>query len=336
MERIYSLFCLVGLTTAPLLAQPTINRANNQPFSGAEYGIEGRNSWTSEGPSGANVVYPFYTLISNGPRTYYVNDADITSSSAAIPAANMVTTDGGMDTLFWNYADDGLYQVGARTSLELLANYTDPILEVKYPCTFGTTWSDVTVANYNSPIGPVSRTGTITGTADAHGELSVSEVTYPSVLRVKVRRDLSETAALASARRITTNYYFFDETIAWPVVKLTVDSVSLNGGGYTVTRTAQWIGGPGGVGLNEFSEDQVSFEPYPNPTTGRVDLGIGQDQLRSVEVFTAAGQLVRTEVKTIGGTANAALDLSGLSPGVYHLKVNGSDGRSGSRRIVVQ
>ncbi|HOY27368.1 MAG TPA: T9SS type A sorting domain-containing protein, partial [Flavobacteriales bacterium] len=89
-------------------------------------------------------------------------------------------------------------------------------------------------------------------------------------------------------------------------------------------------------GINDVDAGSVNFEPYPNPTTGRVDLGLGQDELHSLEVFTAAGQLVRSEVKTIGSTANTVLDLTGLATGVYHLKVIGTDGRSGSRRIVVQ
>lgn len=336
MERNFTLVGLAFVLSAQVMAQPTIDLANNRPFSGAEYGVENRNSWTWEGPSGADANYAFYDLFSTGSRVYFAHDASITSSSTSVPAANMITTDGGSDTTFWNFAEDGLYQVGAKTSLELLSSYTDPILEIKYPCTFGTTWSDITVATYNSPLGSVSRTGTITGSADAHGALGLSEMSYPNVLRVKVRRDFNETSIFASARRITTTYYFFDESIAWPVLKLTMDSLSVNNGGFTETRSAQWIGGPGGVGMSEVDMDQVTFNPYPNPTTGRVDLGLGQDQLRSVEVFTATGQLVATEVKPITGTFSSVLDLSGLPGGVYHLKVTSTEGRTGSRRVVVE
>ncbi len=336
MRRTYTPSALALLLSTPLLAQPTLNQSNNTPTNGAEYSINNNSSWSWAGPTGADVDFGFYDLISTGQRTYFVHDASVTSSSASVPSANRITTDGGQDTLFWNFAADGMYQVGAKTALELLSNYTDPILELKYPCTFGTTWSDITVASFNTPVGLAERTGTITGTADAYGELGLAGVVYPNVLRVKVRRNLNDVAAVASYRRITTNHYFFEEGTAWPVLKLTLDSVSINNGGFSVTRTAQWIGGAGGVGITDLNVDQVNFTPYPNPTTGQVDLGMGTEELRAVELYTSAGALVNAQVRTINGTTNRAVDLSGLPAGLYALKVTSLDGRTGTRRIVVE
>lgn len=336
MELRYTLGSLAFALAAPLVAQPTLNLANNLPAEGL-FEVTTATDWASEGPAGADVTFTLWNLISNNThRNYFVHQAGFTPSSATIPTANMLTTDGGTDTLFWNYAADGLYQVGVRSGLEGLANFSDPVLELKYPCTFGTTWSDITLASYNSPLGAVSRTGTITGVADAYGSLGMSEVYLDDVLRVKVRRDFTDVAALATVRRITNTWYYFTEDEAWPQVKLVVDSASINGGGYTVTRSAQWMGGVGGVGVGEINADEVLFTPYPNPTAGIVDLGLGMAEVRSVEVFTAAGQLVTSEVKPISATRSSAIDLTGMPAGVYHVKVTATDHRTASRRVVVQ
>lgn len=332
-------FTLSGLLLAlslQAMAQPTIDLTNNRPVDGQQFPVRTLASWNWQGPAGADVDYAFYDLFSTGNRTYFTHPASFTPTSASIPTANVITTDGGVDTLFWNYTTDGLYQVGARTSVELTSNYTDPILELKYPCTYGTTWSDVTVATYNTPLGSASRTGTITGHADAYGALGISEVYEPNILRVKVRRDLSDVAALASTRRITNTYYFFREAVAWPLLKLTIDSLSINNGGYSVSKEAQWMGGSGGVGLDEFTADDVMFTPYPNPTSGTVDLRASALEVRNIEVLDAAGREVIVAGRSTASGANAVLDLAGLPAGVYHVRITTADGRRATQRVVRQ
>ena len=58
---------------------------------------------------------------------------------------------------------------------------------------------------------------------------------------------------------------------------------------------------------------------YPNPTSGfcTLDLPEGLDADNRIEVFGVAGNLVRT-IPVAGGAHSAALDFTGLAPGVYH------------------
>jgi hypothetical protein len=340
MQLKHTLVSLAVVFAATAVAQPTLNVTNNRPVDGQQFPIQTLDGWVWEGPSGAGANFAFYDLYSTGNRTYTVLPASATPASASVPAANMISTDGGSDTLFWNYASDGLYQVGARTSLELLSSYTDPILEIKYPCTFGTTWSDVTIASYTSPAGATTRTGTIMGIADAYGALGVPGRSESNVLRVKVRRDLNDQVSVpplvVTSRRITNTYYYFTEEIPWPVLRFVVDSVSFNGGGFSVVKSAQWMGTHGGVGIGEVAPDDVVFTPYPNPTNGVVDLRLGQAEVRAIEVFDATGHLVRTRSLRAGQAASAALDLTGLSAGVYQVRVTQADGRRGSQRVVLQ
>ena len=113
------------------------------------------------------------------------------------------------------------------------------------------------------------------------------------------------------------------------------DTVIASGGSPATTYVAEWQFGPG-TGIVDLAGAEVVFNPYPNPTQGRVDLGMGQDELRAVEVFTTTGELVSAEMRTVSGSLTSVLDLTALSAGLYHVKVTAKDGRVGVRRVVVE
>jgi len=337
MNRYYTLTASIGLLSGTLIAQPTIDLSNNMPINGQEFVLRTSADWLWQGPDGADVDFNFWELDATGNRNYRVYDAAVSSTAAtSIPSANMLSTDGGSDTLFWNYAADGLYQVGSRSPLEGLMNFSDPQLEIKYPCTFGTNWSDNVAASYTSQLGPATRSGTITGVADAWGTFEISEQSLPSVLRVRVHKDITDISALANLHRTSDTWYFFSENYPWPVLKLIIENVSLSGGAPSTTKTAQWMFGPGGVSVGEVDPDSFTFTPYPNPTSGRVDLNIGTSKLRAIEVLTTTGQVVKQESATNGGSLTGILDVSGLASGVYQVRLTQADGRQGTQRIVVK
>ncbi|MBL7939156.1 MAG: T9SS type A sorting domain-containing protein [Flavobacteriales bacterium] len=339
MNRSYTLAASIVLLSRTLVAQPTIDLANNRPVNGQEFVLNTSTTWIWEGPTGADVDFNFWDLVRTGNRNYRAYDASISSAAAAnVPTANMLSTDGGLDTLYWNYTADGLYLAGSRSPLEgaLPVNLSDPLLELKYPCTFGTTWTDNVAATYTSQAGEATRTGTVTGIADAWGQFDISEASLPSVLRVKVSKDITDVSAIATLRRVTDTWYFYSENYPWPVLKLVNEAISINGGTSTATRSAQWMFGPGGVSVGEIDPDSFTFTPYPNPANGRVDLNIGTSDVRTIEVLTATGQLVWQERASNGSSLTGILDVSGFASGVYQVRLTQADGRQGTQRLVVQ
>jgi Secretion system C-terminal sorting domain len=329
------------ISSGGAIAQPTLTETTNGLVPIVDsYGI---TSFTTNvpadfyGPSedGADATYGFFMLEETGGNDRFLVSPSVSASSSVFPTATVLMTNGGSDTMAYKVDANGIELVGLRTSFEGTVAFSNSAKELVFPCTFGTTWNDTYALNYTASGFPVVRTGTINGVADGYGELQLPNAIVPNVLRVKVRKTQQDQAAITSVYRSFDSYYYYSTDSRYPMLKLSRDTVILGGGSPAVTFVAEWLLGPG-TGINDVDAASVSFEPYPNPTTGRVDLGLGQDELRSVEVFTAAGRLVRSEVKTIGSTANTVLDLTGLATGVYHLKVTGTDGRSGSRRIVVQ
>ncbi|MEO8591380.1 MAG: hypothetical protein ABI432_18515, partial [Flavobacteriales bacterium] len=275
MQLRYSLMAATSLLASTLLAQPTIDASNNIPLysAGQEFSVR-QSSWFDEGPAGANVTYQFWNLISTSNKQYRFYDANITPTHTLIPSATFLSTDGGSDSLFYTVTANGLEQVGSATSLEGKVNFTDALLELKYPCTYGTTWSDPTSASYTVGGFPVTRTGTITGNADGYGVLNVSEVSYPSVLRVHTRKATTDASIVATINRVSHVWNFYTETTPYPVLKLMLDTVIVNGGAPSVVKSSQWIGGPGGVGMQDISFDEAQFNAYPNPASDVVTVSI--------------------------------------------------------------
>src|SRR5690606_7441864 len=152
--------------------------------------------------------------------------------------------------LFWAVTGAGLELVGEVRAGFGTIPYSDAGLEIKYPCTLGTTWSDPTGASFNPGVA-VQRTGTVTGNADGYGTLELPRVVLNNVLRVRVRRVVSDVSIIATLNRTTETHYFFTDTVPYPVLKLVVDTTIVGTGAPAVQRSAEWLYGNGQVGIGD-------------------------------------------------------------------------------------
>lgn len=333
---LFSAITLVG----GAVAQPTLTQSTNGlvPVVGG-YGITSFNTnnpalFYGPGEAGADVSYGFWTMPDNGGYDRFIEDVDVTPSSATYPTATVLSTNGGSDTMAYKVDANGIELVGLSTSLEGNVAFSNGAIELPFPCTFGTTWSDPFALSYTAGGFPVTRAGVVNGIADGYGEIALPNMMIAEVLRVKVRKAQTDQTPLGNIYRSYTTYYYYDVNTRYPVMKTSLDTVIAGGGSPAATYLAEWQFGPG-TGIADVAADQIVFTPYPNPSNGRVDLGMGQNELRSVEVFSAAGQLVATEVKPISGMLSSVLDLSSLPSGLYQVKVTSVDGRTGVRRVVI-
>jgi len=92
----------------------------------------------------------------------------------------------------------------------------------------------------------------------------------------------------------------------------------------------------GGVGIGENSS--VGIEIYPNPTTGKINLDITANGNISanIKIYNVIGNIVYQEKDVkISGQLRKNIDLSSLSKGLYHFKIEG-DGISVVKSFVIQ
>ena len=295
------------------------------------------NAYQGPGPAGTNVQFNYWDMLAPSTGTQNISYlAPLTSgASLLIPSATLLSTDGGSDTLFWQVTASGLEMVGSRTALEGTLEFNDPSLELKLPCTYGTSWSDPTGDTYTVSSFPVTRTGTVTGVADAYGTLHMPQgVTLPGVLRVHVRRSIVDASAIATTDRISNIYYYYLETQAHPVVKLVEDSARINGGNWAVTRRQHSVGNPAQVGMNEAVDSDISFTVFPNPASDLINLSFDMGSLaaRRLQVLDELGRIVMDETIT---SDKPSFSTRGLAAGPYTLRLLAADGVLGTSRLVV-
>jgi len=335
-----SILLFSTLLLASATAQPTLNLANNGPIPvGTPYDVSSYGAATETygpGAPGAASIYSFWMVPAQGNNAQYFVAPSVSNTS--IPGTTVISTDGGSDSAFYKVDATGIELVGVRSNLEGVLTYTDGIVELVYPCAFGTTWTDNFAANYTASGLAVTRAGTINGLADGYGSLALPGVEIDEVLRVKVRKVATDILAFGTVRRTFNSYYYYQEGVNFPLMMTSLDSVTINQGSASVAYTMDWLYGEGQIGMEDLRADQVVFTPYPNPTNGRIDLQLGADvaNVRSVELFDASGRSVMQVSKPMAGNINGVLDVSSLPAGVYQVRLTQADGKMGTQSVVVQ
>ncbi len=76
------------------------------------------------------------------------------------------------------------------------------------------------------------------------------------------------------------------------------------------------------LGVEGYTINEVGV--FPNPSTGVVYLDNSNSSFKTVQVYNSMGQLISTQ--TLGVAANASIDLSSFSKGVYLLNFQGEKG----------
>ena len=108
----------------------------------------------------------------------------------------------------------------------------------------------------------------------------------------------------------------------------TIDSVSMQGSqltfklDYTVIEPE-----PEPMGIADVDNQRTSVRVYPNPTSGRVH--VEAEGVEHIEVINATGQKIMT-------TKGNDIDLSGMTPGIYMLKIIGKEGCKVSKVMLIE
>lgn len=341
MQKKYTLVGLTCILAGTVAAQPTLtfDESGPQP-SGAPYAITANTTAApgvyEPGLPGADQLYGFWMIPETGNRDIFHLEPSVTPTSANFPGATVLTTNGGADTTFWRADANGVELLGVRGGTEGIAPYSNTAQELPYPCTFGTTWNDAFAASFTVSGFPVTRAGTINGVADGYGTIQLPAVELEDVLRVKVRKVQIDQTPLGTLYRSYETYLYYQAGIRYPLMRTSVDTLTVNSGTPSVTWSAEWLYGTSSVGMDDVEVSDALFTPYPNPTNGLVDLRLTGVDARAVEVLTATGRIAMQQAVRNTGGSIPALDLSGLAPGVYQLRLTEASGRQITRKVVLQ
>lgn len=275
------------------------------------------------------MIFDYWNLFADSPgnRNFYYTPAP------NVPSADLGSTDGGSDTTFWVLDGDGWNVVAERTDLTGLLTYPSPLLSLPLPLTYQDDWNDAVSVNYSVSGVPVTRLANIAGVADAYGTLTLTNTATYDVLRVVVRREVSDNSAVINIRRISNITSFYEEASSHAVLKLQEDSVQLGAGAWTVTRSVEHVGDAAVVGVQDLNANDFTFVAYPNPVSDALTLTFETDEMPShVELYDAMGHQVA--IQQVNSSV-ILLDVKGLAAGLYTLRSMDQAVLLGSRTVVV-
>jgi len=103
-------------------------------------------------------------------------------------------------------------------------------------------------------------------------------------------------------------------------------SAPATGGNYYTSRTPmiRLSFDPNTVGINDVANNSVSFNVYPNPSTGEFNVNLTKDMgnVANLTVKNVVGQTVLDKQVTINGNQTETISLNNFGKGIYFLTIN--------------
>lgn len=300
MKKIY-LFGASLILGLSALAQPTITSSVN-PVIGTTFNYM-RFTWDGNpGTAGANQTWDFSALSGQSSAMAYI-DPSTAPSGSSFGSANMCTNAAGQVYQFNNNSVSaqeihGFYTASGTTV------YSDPEKIMQFPCNYQTNWTDNLAGSISTGF---TRSGTVTGEADAYGTLILPSGTYSNVLRIKVIEDYDDLFQ-GNPVYATTNtiYMFYIEGYHTPILALTHSNTAGQ-----ETFYGNYVDNPV-LSAEEMEQEELSI--YPNPVRNNLNFTVPQtiESNYSVQIFNMSGQQVYKVTNPV-----ASFDMSNFDNGVY-------------------
>jgi hypothetical protein len=334
MKKIYILL-LFTISLSAVFGQVTLNFRNNGMIPGDSSRTQ-EISYVDSGNPGENQVWDFSGIQYTGKTTFSGIAEDQTLKTTGTGEKSLVVSEDGYD---YNYllGESGCTETGyANLSKKMTLGYTDPIVKMKYPLSFGQQYSDpfAGVAWYCEK-SRVDLSGVYTVHADAFGTLILPGHILKNVLRVKSVKQSLQVNTCGSTQMTLTKYSWYAPGYRYPVMMVSTSESRYGAKDPVIVKTA-WVSlnqqQGGALATSAGSASQVnagenSVVVYPNPFTEQATYTYFlQKQVPvTVEMYDMSGKLnVWIEKKQVQAeglhTGNFNATYLGLLPGVYYLR----------------
>jgi len=338
MTKQYTSILIAAMISAINATGQTLNNANTSPVPGDVF-LVNSSAYTAEGPPGAGQIWDHSDLTSQSSSTLTMVTPASTGFAASFPGATAAQGQGQPGSFgFLKASATGLESLGARSAASSLTMfYSNSQIQLPYPCSYNTTWTDEYSSTYTSNGSPGTRTGTITGEADGYGTLIMPYGTVANVLRVRIMESqLDDFPGLYQVEYSSDHFIYFKPGFHNPLLGIYSITTVLFGAP-TTTQYVTWLDGSA-VSVDELSSKSIGIDVFPVPARDMISVSFGTEggQLR-VDVLDAQGKLVREESVTASiGIDIHTMDIGNLDAGLYHLRVTTKSGQQGVRRFVVE
>jgi hypothetical protein len=209
-------------------------------------------------------------------------------------------------------------------------HYSDPLMELKFPLTFNTTYQD----SYKSSwwdfilLEYVKWVGVYKSSANAYGTLILPDNSiYNNTLQLKTIKNFRKISSKGERSYSYVSYIWYSETHRGPLLVL-----SRNNAGELVEAYLYKNYLYTGV-ENQNRNNNFDIQLYPNPvfSTSRIEFPNKNDEY-SISVYNTIGELVKNE-KVYSG--NYIINRNDLPSGVYFLLIRNKNEFIGAQKFLI-
>jgi len=331
------LFIAIGL-----FAQTPLTLANNALATGDSNAFR-EIQFTDPGNAGTNQLWDFSQIAYTGNNPVSTIQAAPAQRTDGVGFYNLSLIENGYD-YFMNLSGNRLEEWGYENKeLKLTLKYSDPVLKMKYPFSYGEQFSDhfIGVARYNET-NIIDFFGDCIVNADAWGTLVLPDRVIRNALRVKsVKKGLQINMCGTTDVNIV-KYQWYASGYRYPLLNINIVENSSNGAAPVVTKTAfintRQIDERSAIlgsdtqsnksdKVNTFEKPDVSVIVSPNPFPVNLTYNylLTEPMDVSVELYDLSGKssgwLVKNQLQAEGlHTGELDAVAYNLTPGTYFMR----------------
>lgn len=281
--------------------------------------------------TGSNISWNFSGVtVNNTVVTTPYNSTLSVASASSYPGCNIVQ---GTSSFFKNSTGPAQVELVGAAMMGASLNFTNTAKLLQFPFALNNTFTD----NFSGTVTFTSNgtfSGSVTVTADGNGTLVLpTGQVFNNVTRVKTKQTTNINGILPLPLPVVlkiTNYDYYHVSDLFPVFTVSYNSIVLGIGSPTVTGTVRSNKAVTVVGLNENVLTENSFNVYPNPTNGVLNLNVNKIGLepKEITIVNLTGKIVyQSNFKN-------SISLNQIKPGLYFIQIQTNLGNYKKKLII--
>ena len=332
--KLFTLSILALLITVISFSQTAITYKNNS-LSAGDQSTAQEIKYVLPGNSGPNQIWDFSKIQFTGTPDQSTVSSVPSRTLNGVSAFNTIMKESDYEYYF--NITSTLFEEKGYTTKDVSLTYSDPIIKMKYPFSYGDQFTDkyagtAMVKNETK----IDVTGDYSVSADAYGTLFLPDRVLKNTLRIRTEKNSIQVNPCNSIESQTIRFLWYAPQYRYPVLIIATTENKSSGQEPTVTRSAyvnlqQPLNTDQGSGVTDTQvvpdNSNVSVVVYPNPFTEKLSYNyfLRTDLQVTLDLFDMTGRLCRHVIKTqvqSEGLHSGVLypDEIGLSPGIYYLR----------------
>lgn len=336
----FSFFISFSICAFFMNAQYTITSASNPVPGDIQSYLEIDTTGLTLASSGVSQTWNYsnINIFPYPPKTHTYVAMSSVPNNFIFPAGTIGVDEGGGNFgVLSNDATKFEYLGYATATASNCWAYSDPLKPYSLPFTYGSVSAD----NYLLYQPTNTTVGTFTTTGDGTGILQLPTATVTNVLKLNYLQYESDTTSTGTIINFTvTMNQFYASTIKFPLLEVQTTTMVVTTG--TNVTTSYYKAGriftsyyPLGISSKEKNS---SINVFPNPVTNG-ELFISNTiplEKTTIEIYNVLGQTVKTiSPENQSGTETKKINVSGLAPGIYYIKLN-SQKQEGMKKLIIE